>query len=275
MSALGIARVTLRPPAARDLRLTAWQVRYELRSFRRNRARGVFTFVFPLVFLAIFASLDRGGRIGGRGGIAYDDFLIPGILAYSVITTTFVNMTVGTATLRDRGVLKRMQGTPLPRAAYIAARILTSGVIMLVIAAITIAAGGLLWGLHVRAEALPAIMVTLLLGGAAFTTLGIGLVRYVINAESAPVVVNVITLPLSFISDIWFPTDGLPAGLRHVASAFPIKSLANALQYAFDPRHHGLALDGSALLTLAAWTVVGVWLMARFLRTPLGDDPSS
>jgi ABC-2 type transport system permease protein len=225
----------------------------------------VFTLVFPLLFLVIFASLDKGGHIKAEGGIPYDDFFVPGILAYSVITTTFVNMTVGTATLRDSGVLKRMQGTPLPQSAYIAARILTSGIIMLFIAVIVIAAGAAFWGLRVRVEALPAIIASLLLGGAAFTTLGIGIVRFIKNAEAAPVVVNVFTLPLTFISDIWFPTNSLPPVLRHVASAFPIKALANALQYAFD---------GSALLTLGIWTVIGVWLMARFLRVPLGDHVS-
>ena len=75
------------------------------------------------MFLVIFASLDKGGHISSRGGIPYDDFFVPGILAYGVIATTFVNLAISTAILRDEGVLKRMQGTPLPRWAYVAARI--------------------------------------------------------------------------------------------------------------------------------------------------------
>ncbi len=51
---------------------------------------------------------------------------MPGILAYGVIATTFVNLAITTAILRDEGVLKRMQGTPLPRWAYVAARILST-----------------------------------------------------------------------------------------------------------------------------------------------------
>ena len=107
----------------RDLGLVAWQVRYEQRAYWRNRGRGIFTFVFPLMFLVIFASLNKGAHISSLGGIPYDDFFVPGILAYGLIAATYVNMAISTAILRDQGVLKRMQGTPLPHWAYIAARI--------------------------------------------------------------------------------------------------------------------------------------------------------
>ena len=66
----------------RDLGLVAWQIRYEQRAYWRNRGRGIFTFAFPLMFLVIFASLDKGAHISTRGGIPYDDFFVPGILAY-------------------------------------------------------------------------------------------------------------------------------------------------------------------------------------------------
>ena len=74
---------------------SAWQIRYEQRAYWRNRGRGIFTFVFPIMFLVIFASLDKGQTISTRGGIPYDDFFVPGILAYGVIATTFVNMAIG------------------------------------------------------------------------------------------------------------------------------------------------------------------------------------
>src|SRR5690348_10140648 len=124
----------------RDLGLVGWQIRYEQRSYWRNRGRGIFTFVFPLMFLVIFASINQGKHLSEIGGIPYDDFFVPGILAYGIIATTYVNMAIGTAVLRDEGILKRMQGTPLPRWAYVAARI---GSTFLIVAAITIVTLGL------------------------------------------------------------------------------------------------------------------------------------
>jgi ABC-type multidrug transport system permease subunit len=84
-------------------------------------------------------------------------------------------------------------------------------------------------------------------------------------------VVNLAVLPLTFISNIWFPTDTLPSALQRVADVFPIKALADGLQHAFDPRRSGMTVSGHDLRTLAIWTVVGMWLMYRFLRQPQGE----
>jgi ABC-2 type transport system permease protein len=259
------------PSLKRDLGLVAWQVRYEQRAYWRNRGRGIFTFVFPLMFLVIFGSLDKAAHISSRGGIPYDTFFVPGILAYGVIATTFVNMAISTAILRDKGVLKRMQGTPLPRWAYVAARIGSTLVIVLLMTAITLTLGVAAYGVHIRVATLPGLVATLVLGTAAFTALGIGITRFIPNAEAAPVVVNLVILPLTFISSIWFPSDGMPKALVDIAKIFPIRALADGLQYAFDPRTVGSGLNGQDLRTLAIWTAVGIFMMLRFLRRPQGE----
>ncbi|HUO74997.1 MAG TPA: ABC transporter permease [Solirubrobacteraceae bacterium] len=255
----------------RDLGLAAWQTRYELRAFMRNRGRGLFTFLFPLMFLVIFASLNSGTHLAQRGGIPYDDFFVPGILAYAVISTTFVNMSINTAMLRDEGVLKRMQGTPLPQWAYVAGRIGSTVVIVAAMTAFTLALGAVAYGVHVRLSTLPAVILALVLGTAAFTTLGIGIVRFIPNAEAAPAVVNLLILPLTFISGIWFVTDGMPQFLLSIAKIFPIKPLADLMQHAFDPRTTGSGFVGHDIQTLLIWTAVGIFLMIRFLRQPQGE----
>jgi ABC-2 type transport system permease protein len=258
-------------PWQRDLGLVAWQVRYEQRAFWRNRGRAFFAFLFPIMFLVIFASLYKGKKLPGSD-IPYNDFFVPGILAYGVITTTFVNMAISTAILRDEGVLKRMQGTPLPRWAYMAGRI---GSMVLVVAAMTfvvLTLGASVYGVHVRASTLPGLLTALALGTACFTALGIGLVRYIKNAEAAPPIVNIAILPLTFISGVWFPTEGMPRWLREIGEAFPIHALASACQYAFNPHTTGAGFQGGDLRRLAIWLVLGVLLTVRFLRAPLGED---
>ena len=255
----------------RDVGLVFWQIRYEQRAYWRNRGRGIFTFVFPIMFLVIFASLDKGQTISSRGNIAFNDFFVPGILAYGIIATTFVNLAIGTAILRDQGILKRMQGTPLPRWAYVLARIGSASIVMLMMTAVVLGLGVAAYGLHVRAATVPGLIVSLVLGTACFTTIGIGITQFIPNAEAGPVVVNLAVLPLTFISNIWFPIDSLPQWLKTIAGIFPIKALASSLQYVFDPRHHGAGLDRADLKVLAIWTVIGVWLMLKFLRKPMGD----
>jgi ABC-2 type transport system permease protein len=272
VSASASAGGSTRSSLSRDLGLVVWQVRYEQRAYWRNRARGMFTFIFPLMFLVIFGSIDKAAHIGhGRYAIGYDDFFVPGILAYAVIATTYVNMAISTAILRDDGVLKRMQGTPLPRSAYVAARIASTVLIMLAITVVTLMLGILAYGVHIRAATIPGLLITLLLGTAAFATLGMGITQFIPNAEAAPVVINLTVLPLTFLSGVWFPVQHLPKWLNSIAQIFPIRPLANGLQTAFNPFTKGPAIVGADVRTLAIWTVIGIFLMLRFLRQPQGE----
>jgi ABC-2 type transport system permease protein len=255
-----------------DLGLAAWQALYEQRAFWRNRARAFFAFLMPIMFLVIFASIFGKQTISTREGLPYNDFFVPGILAYGVIATTFFNMAISTAILRDSGVLKRMQGTPLPRWAYVAGRIASASVTTLAMTVLVLVIARLGYNVHLRSATLAGFLVSLVLGSACFTTLGIGIVRYIRNADAAPAVLNVAILPLTFISGIWFTTDNQPAWLRHIAEVFPVHALADALQYAFNPHTTGSGIKGSDVLTLAIWLVVGVVLMIRFLRHPLGEE---
>ena len=256
----------------RDLGLVLWQIRYEQRAFWRNRGRGVFTFAFPLILLVVFASVSESNTTAAAGGkIAYDDFFVPGILAYGAITTTYVNLAISTAVLRDQGVLKRMQGTPLPRWVYIAARIGSSALLVLIMTLIVLVLGRVAYSVPVRISRLPAMIVTLMLGTAAFTTLGIGITRFIRNAESAPVIVNLTIWPLSFISGIWFPIQGMSKTLKSIANAFPIRPLADGLQTAVNPHTTGAGFVGHDLRTLVIWTAVGSYLMLRSLNRPEGD----
>jgi ABC-2 type transport system permease protein len=260
------------PALRRDLGLVGWQIRYEQRAYWRNRGRGIFTFVFPLMFLVVFAAINNGQHVDSRGGIPYIDFFVPGILAYGVIATTYINLAIGTTVLRDEGVLKRMQGTPLPRWAYIAARIGSTVAIVGAMTALTLGIGAVAYGVTIPGSTMAAFILVLVLGTAAFTTLGIGITRFIPSAESAPVFVNLTILPLTFISNIWFPADHMPNWLNTVANAFPVKALADGLQHAFDPRTTGAGFNAHDVRTLLIWTVAGIVLMVRFLSRPA--DPA-
>jgi ABC-2 type transport system permease protein len=253
----------------RDLALVGWQILYEQRAFWRNRAGAFFVFLLPVIFLVLFSSIFQHQSIGIGGGrsITYVTFFVPGILAYGVIATTFNNMAIGTAVLRDDGVLKRVAGTPLPAWAYISARIGSTIVVTALMTVVVLLLGHYAYGADVRTATLPGLLVTLALGAATFTALGIGIVRYVANAEAAPAVANAAILPLTFISGIWFHFK-LPTVLSDIGKVFPIRPLAHGMQYAFNPFTRGAGFNSTDLLTLAIWLVVGLVAMARFLRQP-------
>src|SRR3954466_8681714 len=258
-----------RPAEARDERtgdvaLTAWQVAYEQRAFWRNRTRAFFSLGMPVMLLLLFGALNSGGRIQELGNIPYVTFFLPGILAYGIVITQFVNMAGGIAIQRDNGLLKRMRGTPLPGWAYVTGRLGSTALVSVVMTVVMLVIGRVGFDVHLRAAAVPAVVVTVLLGAATFAALGLAAVMIIPNAEAAPVVANVLILPLSFISGIWYPLTGAPDWIVDVAKFFPLEHLANALHVAFDPLNHGSAWSGNDLFVLGIWLLVGTRLAMRF-----------
>ena len=119
--------------------------------------------------------------------------------------------------------------------------------------------------MHLRAEAVPAVVVTVLLGAATFAALGMAAVMIIPNAEAAPVVANVLILPLSFISGIWYPLTGAPDWLVDVAKFFPVEHLANALARRLRPAQPRVGRGrATTCFVLAIWLLVGTRLAMRF-----------
>ena len=79
-------------------------------------------------------------------------------------------------------------------------------------------------------------------------------------------VANVLILPLSFISGIWYPMTSAPQWLLDVAKFFPVEHLASALHVAFDPLNHGSAFSGNDLLGWRSGWPIGTRLAMRFWR---------
>jgi ABC-2 type transport system permease protein len=249
-----------------DAALAARQVAYEQRAFWRNRTRAFFSFGMPVMLLLLFGALNSGGRIQELGNIPYVTFFLPGILAYGIVITQFMNMAGGLAIQRDNGLLKRMRGTPLPGWAYVGGRVGSTVAVSAIMTVLMLVLGDVAFGVHLRAEAIPAVFLIVLLGAATFAALGIAAVSIIPNAEAAPVVANVLILPLTFISGIWYPMTNAPQWLLDVAKIFPVERLASALHVAFDPLNHGSPFSGNDLLWLAIWLAIGTRLAIGFWR---------
>lgn len=154
----------------------------------------------------------------------------------------------------------------MPPWAYLAARVLGAVVTTSILVAATLGLGVVAYGVDVRTATLPGLLAGLVLGTVCFTSLGIAVTSVIRNADTAPAVVNVLILPLTFVSGIWMTLEGAPSWLTTVAGWFPVRALAHQLQTAFHPGTAGPGLVGRDLAVLAAWTVVGALVAARRFR---------
>jgi ABC-2 type transport system permease protein len=244
------------------LQLTLGQARYVNRAFWRNPARAFFTFAFPLMFLVIFTAL-LGNNIVVIGAIRAKEstYYVASMAAFGVITACFNNIAINMTIARESGLLKRIDGTPLPHAAFFASRILHATGIAVLLVAITAAFGRLGYDAHLpTGTTLVRFLVMLLVGAAAFCALGLAITAAVPNADAAAPVVNIAILPLLFLSGIFIPFgNDTPSWILWVARIFPVRHFAVGMEAAFL----GTPFRWSDVLVVAAWGLAGVLLAVR------------
>jgi ABC-2 type transport system permease protein len=250
-----------------EVKLALRQVWYINKAFIRNPASLFFTLVFPLMFLVIFAVIFGNGHIlvGPGRTVRVSTFYVPSIAAFSVINACYTNIAISLSFSRDSGALKRIHGSPLPVWTYMAARIIHAVLIAVILVVICGAFGAVFYGATLPTDTLPAFALTLLVGAAAFSALGVALTAVIPNADAAPAVVNGTILPLLFISNVFIPLQNPSGVIDILGKIFPVRHFADALVGSFF-NLSGSALHTNDLLVIGAWGVAGLVLGIRFFR---------
>jgi ABC-2 type transport system permease protein len=234
--------------------LTWRQYRLERRMFWRNPSAAFFNFLMPLIFLAFFGVIFNSNHKDLN-------VIVPGIAGMAVMSTTFSALAYNIVFLRERGILKRIRGTPLPTTSYfggVAANAVTNTALQ--IAIITVA-GKLFFGLHWPRD-WAELVVFVVAGVVCFAALGVTFAHVIPNFESTAAYVNAVFLPVIFISGVFYDVKHVPAFLRDIAEALPLKHLIDGLSGAMV-NGSGLASHVDALLVIALWGAFGLFFAVR------------
>jgi ABC-2 type transport system permease protein len=253
-----------------DTRLVAHQLRYDLLLVLRDPQSRFLTIALPVIFLILFTSLfgNHLSHVNGHA-IKNSTYYVPGIATLGIIATSFVNLVITITAQREGGVLKRRRSTPVPAWVLIASRTLTSAILAVGLVAVIVAIGRIAYGVRVPGATLPAFVLGVVVGAAAFCCLSFAAASFIRNEDSAQPLIQAIVLPLYFISGVFVPKAQLSSTLQDIASAFPVGHLDNALFKAFDPATPGSGIAGKDLLILAAWAAVGLIVaLWRFTWSP-------
>jgi ABC-2 type transport system permease protein len=241
----------------RALRLTARQVGYTNKAFWRNPASAFFTFAFPLMFLVIFTSLLGSGTVHLDGrSIKLSTYYVAAMATFAVISACYTNIAMTVTFQRDAGILKRLDGTPLPSGVYFAARVLHALLIAVLLVIITAAFGRLAYHATVPSgTTLLHSVVMLAVGAGSFCALGFAITTAIPNADASPAIVNATILPLLFLSGIFIPLgSNAPGWILWIARIFPVRHFALGLQSGFL----GTSFDWVDVLIVAAWGAFGL-----------------
>jgi ABC-2 type transport system permease protein len=238
-----------------DALVLSWrQYRLERHMFWRNPSAAFFNFALPLLFLA-------AGGIILHGKQHELNLLVPAIAGMSVMSTTFTALAYNIVFLRERGVLKRIRGTPLPTISYfggVAANAVTNTALQ--IAIITIA-GKLFFGIG-WPLAWFELVVFVVTGVVCFAALGVAFAHVIPNFESTAAYVNAVFLPVVFVSFYVFDNNSAPAFVRNIAEVLPLKPLIDGISGAMVTGK-SLGDNLSALAVIALWGVFGVYFAVR------------
>jgi ABC-2 type transport system permease protein len=237
--------------------LLVHELRMQQLMFWRNRESAVFVFVFPpMLFLLLGAVYE-----GTIDGVPAADRLLVGMLGYGCANTAFGGLAITLVIRRELGILKRLRATPLPAATYLAAVLVSTLLVFFLQMLLTVGLGMALYDAQ-GAESWLAVVPVVLLGGIAFAGLGFGVASLIRSAEGSSAVVNLIILPMAFLSGSFGPTSGYPEVLQVIADVLPLTYLIDLIEAAYlsgDP----LSSDPTAVAVLVAWGVAGYAVASR------------
>ncbi|MFE9916858.1 ABC transporter permease [Micromonospora sp. NPDC005553] len=258
-----------RRPGAGALALR--QGRLEITQFLRSRESVVFTMGFPIIMILIFASIFDG-TIGG--GVKFTQYFITGMIATGLMTVSFQNLGIWIPIERDRGVLKRYRGTPMPKWVWFAGKVIMVVAIGIAETALLLAFAVALFDLDLPGTAAKWLTFgwVSVLGVTACTLCGIAISSLARTARSGSAVVTPVALVLQFISGVFFVFTDLPTWMQQVAALFPLKWMCQGLRSVFLPESFGTQEPGGSFelgrvaVVLALWCVIGVVLCLTTFR---------
>jgi ABC-2 type transport system permease protein len=243
--------------------LTVSQLRYTNKAFWRNPASAFFIFAFPLMFLVIFTALLGHGTVhlSPTRVVNTSTYYVAAMASFGVISACYTNIAISVSFQRDTGVLKRINGTPLPSSAYLGARMLHALLVGILLVVITAAFGRLLYSASIPTDVtLLRFLVMLLVGSAGFCALAFAITAVIPNTDAAPAIVNASILPLLFLSGVFIPLgSNAPAWIVWIARVFPVWHFARGMQAGFL----GTLFDWTDVLVVAAWGLAGLLLSVR------------
>ena len=237
------------------------QLVFEQRTFWRSREAAVFIFIFPLLLYVLLGSV-YGDEVEIDGvAVPSGDVLLAGLFGYGAANTAFGGLAIILVTRREIGLLKRVRSTPLPPMTYLAAVLVSTLVVFALQAAALLVLGRLVFDASPPENWL-GFGGAVVLGVASFACLGLAAASLIRSMEGASAVVNVVLLPMAFLSGAFGPTDDYPGVLEAIAAVLPLTYFLDIV--------NGVYLDGDSLFAdpaalgiLIAWGIGGLAVTLR------------
>jgi ABC-2 type transport system permease protein len=199
------------------MRLYLLEIRYEFLKALRLPAYSLPTLLFPVLFYLFF-----GVMFGARqtGAVSMATYLVATYGAFGVIGAALFGFGVSVAVERGQGWLEVKRTTPMPIAAYFVAKLTMAMIFSAIIVTLLLIVGTSVGGVVLSILTMAKLFAVLVLGSITFCAFGLAL-GFFAGPNSAAPIVNLIYLPMAFLSGLWVPIMFLPQSLQEIALWLP------------------------------------------------------
>ena len=201
-------------------------------------------------------------------GQGFKGWLIPGIAAMAIMQTGLFTVVFTLVRFKSQGVLRRLKATPIGASHFLAGQLTTKAIVVVLQTYILVIVGALVLGVSVGGGRLGAwfdLTILALLGGALFIAIGLAVSGWAKNEETAAPVANIISMPMMFLSGVFFPLSIMPDWVTRWSQFLPLTYLADGMR-AITVEGASITTLGSELLGLAVWIAITFVIATRMFR---------
>jgi len=233
------------------------EARAECLRYLRNPGFLLPTLLFPSVFYLMF-----GIFLAHANSADAPRYLLASYGTFGVMAPGLFGFGVSLALERDTGLLTLKRALPMPPGAYLLGKMCMALLVAAIVAVLLLCMAIFLAGVHLPASRIGTFFVVEVLGVLPFVALGL-LLGTLVKGQGAPGIVNLVYLPMAFLSGLWFPLSVMPSLLQSIAPIWPAYHLD---QLALSAVGLGQGREGMHVAALLGYTVVFVTIAARRLR---------
>ncbi len=254
------------PPAANrrsfsaTMSLFAKETKYEFLKLIRTKTYSLSIIGFPVMFYVLFGLSNKGNPMDG--GMNAAKYILAGYCCFGMIGAALFGIGVGVASERTQGWLELKRSSPMPPLAYLLAKCISAQAFGILIVAVLCVLAVAFGDVHLTRTELAMMLGMTLAGVVPFAAMGL-LIALLVPANAASGVVNLVYLPMSFLSGLWIPIQYLPKFLKPIAPYLPAFHLSQLMETVFGYQQRGssvtshwFGLAGFTLLMLGvSWAV--------------------
>jgi ABC-2 type transport system permease protein len=236
------------------------EIKYEFLKALRLPAYSLPTILFPIVFYLFFGVMFG---MKSTGSVNMATYLIATYGAFGVIGAALFGFGVSVAIERGQGWLEVKRTTPMPMAAYFISKLAMAVIFSAIIVALMFVVGITIGNVEIPLAKLLALFGVLVAGSITFCALGLA-IGFLAGPNSAAPVVNLIYLPLGFLSGLWVPIMFLPQRLQEIALWLPPYHFSQlALRVIGASRGEPVSLHVGALVVATILFLTIAWIGYR------------